>query len=67
MAYSGHKLDLGGTNVMEVLDMTTTKTNGTVILDSMVQLKGNKVKCVSTDGSGIGKPTLYNETELGEE
>ena len=33
----------------------------------MVQLKGNKIKCVNADGSGIGKLTLYNDAESGEE
>ena len=57
-------LDLSGA---EVLDMTTGKTDGTVTPGGMVQLKGNKIKCINADGSGIGKLTLYNDSESGEE
>lgn len=67
LEYSGRKLDLGGANIAEVLDMTTGKTDGTVTLGGMVQLKGDKIKCVNADGSGIGKLTLYNEAESGED
>ena len=47
--------------------MTTGKTDGTVTPGGMVQLKGNKIKCINADGSGIGKLTLYNDSESGEE
>ncbi len=67
LEYSGRKLDLGGANIAEVLDMTTGKTDGSVTPGGMVQLKGNKIKCVNADGSGISKLTLYNESESGEE
>ena len=67
LEYSGRKLDLGGANIAEVLDMTTGKTDGTVTPGGMVQLKGNKIKCINADGSGIGKLTLYNDSESGEE
>ena len=67
LEFSGRKLDLGGANIAEVLDMTTGKTDGTVTPGGMVQLKGNKIKCVNEDGSGIGRLTLYNESESGEE
>ena len=67
LEYSGRRMDLGDTNIAEILDMTTGKTDGTVTPGSMVQLKGNKIKCVNADGSGIGKLTLYNDAESGEE
>lgn len=67
LEFSGRKLDLGGANIAEILDMTTGKTDGTVTPGGMVQLKGNKIKCVNADGSGIGKLTLYNDAESGEE
>ena len=67
LEFSGRKLDLEGANIAEVLDMTTGKTDGTVTPGGMVQLKGNKIKCVNADGSGIGKLTLYNESESGED
>ena len=67
LEFSGRKLDLGGANIAEILDMTTGKTDGTVTSGGMVQLKGNKIKCINADGSGIGKLTLYNDSESGEE
>lgn len=67
LEFSGRRLDLGGANIAEVLDMTTGKTDGTVTPGGMVQLKGNKIKCVNADGSGIGKLMLYNESESGED
>ena len=67
LEFSGRKLDLGGANIAEVLDMTTGKSNGTVTPGGMVQLKSDKIKCVNADGSGIGKLTLYNKSESGEE
>lgn len=67
LEFSGRKLDLGGANIAEILDMTTGKTDGTVTPGGMVQLKGNKIKCINADGSGIGKLTLYNDAESGEE
>ena len=56
LEFSGRKLDLGGANIAEILDMTTGKTDGTVTPGGMVQLKGS-----------IGKLTLYNDSESGEE
>jgi len=67
LEYSGRRMDLGGANIAEILDMTTGKTDGTVTPGGMVQLKGNKIKCINADSSGIGKLTLYNDSESGEE
>ena len=67
LEYSGRRMDLGGANIAEIMDMTTGKTDGTVTPGGMVQLKGNKIKCINADGSGIGKLTLYNDSESGEE
>lgn len=67
LEFSGRRLDLGGSNIAEIMDMTTGKTDGSVTPGGMVQLKGNKIKCVNADGSGIGKLTLYNSIESGEE
>lgn len=33
----------------------------------MIEITGNKIKCLNADGSGIGRFTLYNESESGEE
>lgn len=62
LEYSGRKLDLGGANIGEVLDMTTGKTDGTITPGGMVQLKGNKIKCVNQDGTGVGRLMVCNES-----
>lgn len=33
----------------------------------MIEITGNKIKCLNADGSGFGRFTLYNESESGEE
>lgn len=63
LEFLGCRLDLGGANIAEVLDMTTGKTNDTVTPCGMVQLKGTKIKCVNEDDSGIGWMALYNDAE----
>lgn len=67
LEYTKHTLDLGGAKIAEIKDLTTGKTDGTVTPGGMIQLKGEKIKCINADGSGIGRLTLYNEAESGED
>lgn len=59
--------ELGGAKIDRVKDLTTGKTDGTVTPGGMVEITGNKIKCVNEDGSGIGHFRLYNESESPEE
>lgn len=60
-------LELGGAKITRVKDLYTGATDGTVHAGDMIEITGNKIKCLNADGSGIGRFTLYNESESGEE
>ena len=59
--------ELGGAKIDRVKDLTTGKTDGTVTPGGMVEITGNKIKCLNADGTGIGHFRLYNESESPEE
>lgn len=60
-------LEQGGAKIDRVKDLYTGVTDGTVHAGDMIEITGNKIKCLNADGSGIGRFTLYNESESGEE
>ena len=60
-------LEQGGAKIDRVKDLYTGATDGTVRAGDMIEITGNKIKCLNADGSGFGRFTLYNESESGEE
>lgn len=55
--------DEGGAAINRIKDLTTGKTDGSVTRGGLVEVAGNKIKCVNSDGSGIGRFVLVNDSE----
>lgn len=64
--FTGYVLDLGGARIALVKDTTTGKTDGTITPGGIVEVTGTKIKCVNSDGSGLGKIAFVN-VETGDE
>ena len=58
--FSGYVQDLGGARIGLVTDCTTGLTDGTITPGGILDVVGNKIKCLNADGSGIGKVSLVN-------
>ena len=58
--FSGYIQDLGGARIGLVTDISTGKTDGTITIGGIIEVAGNKIKCVNADGSALGKVTLVN-------
>lgn len=52
--YSGRVRSLGGARVGLIRDVATGKTDGTITSGGMLDVTGNKIRCLNADGSGIG-------------
>lgn len=67
LEYSGRRLIQGGAEISEVYDVTTGKTDGTVTPGDNLKILGKKIKCLNSDGTGIGKVKIINEAGSAEE
>lgn len=52
--YSGHVRTLGGARISLIRDVTTGKTDGSITSGGMLDVTGNKIRCINADGTGIG-------------
>lgn len=67
LEYSGRRLIQGGAEISEVYDVATGKTDGTVTPGDNLKILGKKIKCLNSDGTGIGKVKIINEAGSAEE
>ena len=51
---------MGGARIGLIRDVTTDKTDGTITPGGIVDVTGNKIRCVNADGTGIGAVRFLN-------
>ena len=54
LKFSGLVRSMGGARISLVRDVTTDKTDGTITPGGILDVTGNKIRCVNADGTGIG-------------
>lgn len=52
--FSGMVRSMGGARIGLIRDVTTEKTDGTITPGGMLDVTGNKIRCINADGTGIG-------------
>lgn len=67
LEYSGRRLIQGGTEISEVYDVVTGKTDGKVTPGNILKILGKEIKCLNSDGIGICKVKIINEVGSAEE
>lgn len=63
--YTKYTLEQGGACICSVTTNITNSTDGIIIPGRSITLKGRKIKCVSSDGTGFGTIEFINQ-ETGE-
>lgn len=58
--FSGFVRSMGGARIGLVRDVTTEKTDGTITPGGMLDVTGNKIRCLNADGTGIGAVRFLN-------
>lgn len=61
--FSGNVKNLGGARIALVKDVATGSTDGTVTPGNILDVTGNKIRCVGEDGISLGSLTLVNTTD----
>lgn len=54
LKFSNYVRTMGGARIGLVRDVTTEKIDGTITPGGMLDVTGNKIRCINADGSGIG-------------
>lgn len=58
--FSGMVRSMGGARIGMVRDVTTEKTDGTITPGGMLDVTGNKIRCINAEGTGIGVVRFLN-------
>ena len=58
--FSGLVRTMGGARISLVRDVTTKKTDGTITSGQMLDVTGNKIRCLNADGSDLGVIRFLN-------
>lgn len=51
---------MGGARIGLVRDVTTDKTDGTITPGGIVDVTGNKIRCINAEGTGMGVVRFFN-------
>ncbi len=64
--YSGHTIDLGGAKIEFIYDVASKQRDGKITPGGLVEVTGNKIRCIDETGEGLGRIVFLDSQSLEE-